>query len=179
VSAFTRMRSSKNDGLAQEFELAMRVPNSGDWPLVPGIDLETVFRVWKCLEFMAILDLTALRRHQSDSTVVYNSLMRVAAEESLMALLKVVGVAQGHVPALLDLIAAHVGGLGGLGHYDIQYRPFLRAKPTRLQLSEGEKTTPEEIFHASGIFATSNIMAMSSVTRHQDQDQRGRVRRCR
>ncbi len=142
--------------LAQELELPMRTPGSGTWFLVPGVDLEMFLRVWRCLQFMAILDLTALRKHQDDPTVVYNSLLRVTTEGNFVDLLKALGVAQEHLPALLGLIAAHVGRLG---HYDIQYRPFLRINPTTLRVSQEERTTPPEIVHASGIVAVSNITA--------------------
>jgi hypothetical protein len=145
----------REDRLRQELELPMRRERSGDWMLVPGVDLTLFLRVWRCLEFLAVVDITALRRHQSDPDLIYNSLTRVSLDEHLAAMLTTVGVSSEHVPAFLTLIAAHVERLG---HFDIQYKLFLRTNPATVRLSNGEKTGPPEVFHAPGIVATANVI---------------------
>jgi hypothetical protein len=140
--------------LTQELELPMRISDPGGWSIAPGITFDVFTRAWRCLEFLAVLDLTALRPHQQDPTIFYNSLMRVSSEHSMAELIEALGVSKQHLPAFLDLISAQVGKLG---HYDIQYRPFLRINPTVLPLSSGEKRTPPEVVHASAIVASANI----------------------
>ena len=88
------------------------------------------------------LDVVAIRRHQSDPLVVYNSLVRVQAEERFVDLLQVAGVDTDRVPTLLELIAADVSRLG---FYDMQYRPFLRVQPSTLRIGDEVHATPSEV----------------------------------
>lgn len=72
-----------DERLGQELELPMRIPGAGGWELVPGVDLETFRKAWRTLDFLSLLDVIAVRRHQSDPLVVYNSLMRVQRKRTL------------------------------------------------------------------------------------------------
>lgn len=142
------------DRLGQELELPMRIVDAGSWEIVPGLDLETFHKTWRTLTFLALLDVVAIRRHQSDPVIVYNSLMRAHTEDRFVELLHVAGVDPDRVPVFLDLIAADVKRLG---FYDMQYRPFLRVGSSTLRVGNDVKTAPPEIFHASGVIVTSNV----------------------
>ena len=144
----------RDERLSQELELPMRVSQSESWQLVPGIELHTFQKMWRSLEFLAFLDVAALRQFESDPEVIYNSLMRVSTEDNLVELLKVIGVDSERVAPLLDLIAADVRRLG---HYDMQYRPFLRVRSSTARIGGRETTTRPEVIHGSAIVATSNI----------------------
>ena len=144
----------RDERLGQELELPMRVSQSDSWQLVPGIELHTFQRMWRSLEFLALLDVAALRQFESDPEVIYNSLMRMGTEDILVELLKVTGVDSEQVAVLLDLISADVRRLG---HYDMQYRPFLRLKSSTVPIGGRETTMRPEVVYGSAIVATSNV----------------------
>ncbi|MXY25400.1 MAG: hypothetical protein F4Y45_12910 [Acidobacteria bacterium] len=144
----------REERLGQELELPMRVPDTGPLLLAAGVELETFQKAWRSLEFLAFLDIGALRQFESDEPIVNNSLMRIITEEALVDLVKVAGVESENVAPLLNLFTADVRRLG---HYDMQYRPFLRVKPSTLQINGREETTPSEVILGSAIVASSNM----------------------
>jgi hypothetical protein len=143
----------REEGLGQELELPMRVAGAS-WPLVASLDLNTFQKAWRSLEFFALLDITAIRRYESDPVVLHNSLMRVSREADMVELLQVVGLSPDQVRAFLDLVAADVRRLG---HYDMQYRPFLRVNQSTFRIDDKEQTTRPEIVHASAVVVSSNV----------------------
>lgn len=148
--------SVMQEKLAQELELPMRVKGDpAKWDLVDGLDVNTFQRAWRALRFVSLIDIAALQRHQTDSLLVRNSLMRVIGVEQFKELLAVFGMSQEQASSLLKLLAADVNKLG---HFDLQYRPFLLLSPSTIEIDGEERTTSPEIVHAPALVALSNVV---------------------
>ena len=142
--------------LSQELELPLGTTDSKGADLVSGVNTSTFLQIWRNLALLAVLDITALRRFQADPTVFYNSLMRSIPRESFADLLNILGMEHLHLSALVELIGADVNELG---FYDTQYRPFLCVNSTKFSVEGGDTTFPASVIFASGLVATTNIVA--------------------
>ena len=141
--------------LTQELEIPMRVKGEDEWDLTDSLGLRTFQRAWRILRFLTLLDIAALRRHQEDTGVVGNTLIRVISRDGLSEILTAFGLTNQQVVAFLKLVAANVNQLGYL---DVQYRPFLALNPRALRIEDKMVTTTPEIVYAPAIVASANIL---------------------
>ena len=142
--------------LAQELELPIRIKGQpGKWDLVNDLDVNTFHRAWRALQFVSLIDIAAVQRHQTDSRLVRNSLMRVMGLDQFKELLNAFGLSTEQSSAFLKLVVADVNKLG---HLDLQYRPFLLLNPSTIEIDEEKRTHAPEIVHAPALVALSNMM---------------------
>jgi hypothetical protein len=144
----------QDDGLSQELELPINMPDAASWEIVPGFTLEAFRKVCRTLQFLSVLDAVAMRRYESDPLVVYNSLTRAVTLTDFVELLKVAGIDAEQASTFLDLLAADVRRLA---FYDMQYRPFLSIAPSTFQVGNAAESTPLEVVYSSGVVMTANV----------------------
>src|SRR5262249_50983557 len=141
--------------LGQELELPMHFKGDDPWELAPGLDIHTFQRTWRVVDFLNLVDVALIKRRQDDPQLISNSLMRVISRDKMVEMLTTFGLSGGQASAFLDLVSARSSKLG---HYDIQYRPFLALEPSTLTVDDNVVTTPVELVHAPAVVALANVV---------------------
>jgi hypothetical protein len=84
---------SERERLAQDFLVPLQ--RAGDEPiqLTPTMPLEDFLRIWRIMQFLALVDIAALRPYSDTHyTAFLNSLVRVSKEEDTIRLITDFGV---------------------------------------------------------------------------------------
>ncbi len=120
--------------------------------LTDRLDIATFLRIWRLLRFLCFVDICAVRSFENmDPSTLFNSVLRIAKEKDLVALVASMGIKEEEISEFLRLVAADTRRLGYL---DIQYRPFLRLAPSTL----GGYTSPPEILHVPALVGFANVL---------------------
>lgn len=144
-----------DERLAQELELPMQFKGDEPWELAPGLDIHAFQRTWRVLDFLSLVDVALIKRHQDDPQLISNSMMRVISRDKVVEMLTTFGLSGNQASAFLDLVSARTSKLG---HYDVQYRPFLALEPSTLRVDDKVVTTPVEVVHAPAVVALANVV---------------------
>ena len=133
-------------------------------PLTPSVTIREFLQMWRIVQFFCLVDIAAIRSYSTaDQTIFLNSAVRITKEDEILEVLATAGADRIRAREFLGLVTAEVGRLG---HFDMQYWPFLRIAPGR---SGGD--VAREIVHVPAITATANIfrnLQVANQTRLQD-----------
>jgi len=140
--------------LNQDYLLLLQSEAELQVQLTDKIDLATFQRIWRHLQFLSLVDIALLRPYaRQDSTILFNSLVRVLAEKNMVELITSMGVTEEQAREFIRLVSADVHRLGYL---DLQYRPFLRIAVTRMP--KKGIVTPPEVVYVSALLCVSNVL---------------------
>ena len=140
--------------LNQDYLFLLRSEEESELQLTDKLDLPTFQRIWRHLQFMSLVDIAILRPYdRQDSTILFNSLVRVLTEQNMVGLITSMGVTEEQAREFIGLVSADVHRLGYL---DLQYRPFLRIAVTRIP--KKGIVTPPEVVYVPALLCISNVL---------------------
>lgn len=143
-----------DEQLAQDFLIPLRRMREAEIKLTEHLDLKTFHGAWRYFQFLGLVDIALLRGYsKSDPTILLNSLVRAASEESMVEFVEGLGISKEQARDFLDVVSADVRDLG---YFDLQYWPFLRIAQTLIP-KEHALTKPE-IIHLPALVCSSNVL---------------------
>ncbi len=147
---------NEREKLAQEFMWPIRVgaqANDTPFPLTKSLSLDEYRRLWKILQFMALVDIAATREcGKDDLTVLINSAVRVTKDRETLELFSAIGISEQKTKEFLELVSADVHKFG---YYDLQYRPLLKIAQANVRGIKYEGQA--ETISLPALIATANI----------------------
>jgi hypothetical protein len=142
----------EQEQLSQEFLLPVHRDSDPEPRLTENLDVRAFLRMWRHWQFLGLVDVSVTRRFVGkDSTIVFNSLVRVLPEEALIEMTRSIGIGEQEAREFVRLVTADVRTHR---YFDLQYRPFLRM--AKVKLSNQEKDPPSEILYLPGLVYLSN-----------------------